>query len=150
MSITVSVTGNTPDELKAHIAWLADKLGATSMMTDIIKTHIETKPANDPAPAVVEEAVSKIETVINAAVAVEKTVSKAKDKAAKTVEPSDVAAPADVTVTPKVLQDLAGEVSILVGSPKVKEVIASFGGSNIKAIPAEKYADLYAAIKALK
>lgn len=150
MSITVSVTGNTPEELKAHVAWLADKLGATTMMSDIIKTHINEK--HDQHNAAAEEAVGKIETVIEAAVSAEKTTKKAKVKAETTVEPSDVAdLPTEQhSITADQLQELAGNKKLIVGAPRVKEVIASFGATNIRLVPVEKYADLYAAIEALK
>lgn len=152
MSITVSVTGNTPEELKAHVAWLADKLGATTMMSDIIKTHINEK--HDQHNAAAEEAVGKIETVIEAAVSAEKTTKKANAKAETTVEPSDVADLLQPTeqhsITADQLQELAGNKKLIVGAPRVKEVIASFGATNIRLVPVEMYADLYAAIEALK
>lgn len=148
MSITVSVTGNNPAELKAHIAWLADKLGATSIIKDVL-----TKRAADvEAAAAATEAVVKIEQVFETAVAAEKVTKKAKGKAATTVEPSDVlkvevAEVAGVSRTD--LQALAANLSNKFGSTKVREVVSTFGAPRISGISDERLAEVKAALDEL-
>lgn len=122
MAITVSVTGDSPEQLKAHLSWLADKLGATAMMTDVLAKNVETFKSD-----IVETVTNEIKQHQQASLPVE------------TVQ----------TITIKDLQSICAEKANAYGMPRVKEEISKFGVSSVKELPEDKRAELMAAIKAI-
>lgn len=121
MAITVSVTGDSPEQLKAHLSWLADKLGATTMMADVLSKNVETFKSD-----IVETVTNEIK----------------QHQASLPVETAQV-------VTIKDLQSICAEKANAYGMPRVKEEISKFGVSSVKELPEEKRTELMAAIKAI-
>ena len=116
--ISITVTGDTPQILAAHVAWLSDKLGGTDVIADVIE-HKEKK----------------------AKVTAEKAISKAKDRDAEGSAPAH-STPVDVAPTIKELMDLASAKSKIVGSERVKGVIGACGAKTIKELPADRLPEL--------
>jgi hypothetical protein len=124
--ITITVTGEVPELIAAHLTWLADKFGGTNVITDVIE-HKAKRTAD-------------------------KAISKAKEPAAPAPEapsvphPETVADVSPVTVsavpTIKELMDLASAKSKIVGSERVKGVIGACGAKTIKELPADRLPEL--------
>jgi hypothetical protein len=77
--ITITVSGNSPEEIKSGVSWLASQLCASEFLAET-KMHLAA------------EAAQKVEAVVESAKTTTKAVKEAKVKAAKTVEPDTVLA----------------------------------------------------------
>ena len=129
MSITVTVQGETPELLAAHVAWLHAKLGGAEVIAEV-KAKRQAKEA-------IDKAASKPEPV-----APEPVGEPAGEQPAQSQEAT---APIDKAA----LQKIASAKSKTVGVEKVKELIAKFGGKNINTTPDEKLVELQAALEEL-
>ena len=153
MAITVSVTGNTPEELKGHLLWLSERLGAIDLVKDLVASKVADK--------VTEAAVDQVVDAVKAATDADKVVKAARKKADKTVDPENVAPPATASPPPPTesnegsadlrveIQQIANRKSTQLGSAKVKEVIAAFGATYSRDVPDDKLPALKAALEAL-
>ena len=128
MSITVTVQGDTPELLAAHVAWLHAKLGGAEVIAEV--------KAKKTADKAIEKAASKPES----AAPVQTEVAAA--------EVAPVPAAAD-PIDKAALQKIASAKSKTHGVETVKVLIAKFGGKNINSTPDEKLAELQTALEEL-
>lgn len=127
--ITITVSGDTPEVIAAHTTWLAQKLGGIDLIKEVR------------AKQTAEKAIEK---------AIEKAANTSKPEPTQDESPSDTATPAQVNAADKAeVQRLAQGKSKTAGAEAVKNCIAQFGGKTINTTPAEKLAELRAALEAL-
>jgi hypothetical protein len=132
--ITVTVQGDTPELLAAHVAWLNAKLGGNNIVAEV--------KAKKTADKAIEKAAAKPEPAPQASAEVSADVELANDK---TTAPSVGADPIDKAA----LQKVASAKSKTHGVEKVKDLIAKFGGKNINTTPDERLAELKTALEEL-
>lgn len=161
MAITVSVTGDSPEQLQGHLLWLAQRLGAIEVIQEAVTDKVARK--------VVEEATEMVVEAAKAAVTADKAVKSAKKKADKLVDPasipvtvdvqaihealSDTAEPAatpdvDVEVLRQNLRFAANVLSTKHGSSTVKKILEGFGYAWIKDVPADVIPQVTAKLEA--
>lgn len=123
--ITITVSGDTPEVIAAHTTWLAQKLGGIDLIKEVCAKQTAEK-------------------------AIEKAANTSKPEPIQDESPSDTATSAQVNAADKAeVQRLAQGKSKTAGAEAVKNCIAQFGGKTINTTPAEKLAELRAALEAL-
>jgi len=111
--ITVTVQGDTPELLAAHVAWLHAKLGGEQVIAEV-----------------------------KARKQADKAIEKAKAEPAPAVEqPTEAAIPASVATLEEVRAKLTA-VSQGGKKAEVKALIAEYGVSSVTALPSEKYGEI--------
>lgn len=156
MAITVSVTGDSPEQLQGHLLWLAQRLGAIEVIKEAVTDKVARK--------VVEEATTAVVEAVKAATTADKAVKAAKKKADSLVDPAEVTVtiPADPPVKdPEPVADALEEAQIRVkiqqvaaavnnkhGTKSANKVIDKYGYKFSKDVPAELLPKLLADLEA--
>lgn len=167
MTISFTITAETPEVLTGQVAWLAQKLGAADIIGQVRKMEAEeqaevviTKAKAKPKkaqPEVAENTGSNgsDQTEVPSSPCADAQVctpslpkedaSTLTDAQSEAVAPSHSASSADK----QAVQKLAQAKSKTSGAQAVKDAIARFGGKSINETPADKLAELKDALEAL-